>query len=271
MERKSTFRIGELSKLFDIGVDSIRYYEKVGILNPLRNEENNYRLYTIEDVRKLTMIRELLNLNFSTEQIKSFDDNRNVENTKELLAQELNILNEEIVKLYEKRNSIETRLYSLRRNLAKDASEQVKVLDLEERHCLMLSDTNLPDEYVDYYLVKYMHSQQFRIDTIGACDCYTLDMENSNPDSEYLRTKNVFFYSNRMLYHSNYVMPAGKYLSLSYRGSLRKTKQLVPKLYQYAKAHHLKVIGDPIEMCHIDDYETADENEYLTELQLAVK
>ncbi|MDO4166387.1 MAG: MerR family transcriptional regulator [Eubacteriales bacterium] len=271
MERKSTFRIGELSKLFDIGVDSIRYYEKVGILNPLRNEENNYRLYTIEDVRKLTMIRELLNLNFSTEQIKSFDDNRNVENTKELLAQELNILNEEIVKLYEKRNSIETRLYSLRRNLAKDASEQIKVLDLEERHCLMLSDTNLPDEYVDYYLVKYMHSQQFRIDTIGACDCYTLDMENSNPDSEYLRTKNVFFYSNRMLYHSNYVMPAGKYLSLSYRGSLRKTKQLVPKLYQYAKAHHLKVIGDPIEMCHIDDYETADENEYLTELQLAVK
>ncbi len=271
MERKSTFRIGELSKLFDIGVDSIRYYEKVGILKPLRNEENNYRLYTIEDVRKLTMIRELLNLNFSTEQIKSFDDNRNVENTKELLAQELNILNEEIVKLYEKRNSIETRLYSLRRNLAKDASEQIKVLELEERNCLMLSDTNLPDEYVDYYLVKYMHSQQLRIDTIGACDCYTLDMENSNPDSEYLRTKNVFFYSNRMLYHSNYVMPAGKYLSLSYRGSLRKTKQLIPKLYQYAKTHHLKVISDPIEMCHIDDYETADENEYLTELQLAVK
>ena len=81
MEHKKTFKIGELSKLFDIGVDSIRYYEKVGILNPIRNEENNYRLYTVEDVRKLTMIRELLNLNFSTEQIKHFDENRNVANT----------------------------------------------------------------------------------------------------------------------------------------------------------------------------------------------
>lgn len=271
MERKTTFRIGELSKLFDISVDSIRYYEKVGILNPLRNEDNNYRMYTTEDIRKLTMIRELIHLNFSTEQIKFFDENRNIDNTKKLLEQELNMLNEEIVKLYEKRSSIETRLYTLRSNLARDASEQVKMLELEERHCLMVSETNLPDDYVDYYLIKYMHSQQLRIDTIGACDCYTLDVENSNPASDFLRTKNVFFYSNRMLYHSNYLLPAGKYLSLSYRGSLKKTKQLVPKLFEYAKAHHLKVTGDPIEFCHVDDYETGDEEEYLTELQLAVK
>ena len=39
-----TFKIGELSKLYHIGVDSIRYYEKVGILNPIRDEENNYRM-----------------------------------------------------------------------------------------------------------------------------------------------------------------------------------------------------------------------------------
>ena len=60
MKEKTTFRIGELAKLFDIGVDSIRYYEEVGILRPKRDPINNYRLYTIEDVRKLTMIRELL-------------------------------------------------------------------------------------------------------------------------------------------------------------------------------------------------------------------
>lgn len=271
MERKSTFRIGELSKLFGIGSDSIRYYEKVGILQPTRDEENNYRVYTIEDVRKLTMIRELLNLNFSTEQIKIFDESRNIKNTKELLTQELNILNDQIVKLYEKRNSIESRLHSLKDNLKKEASEQVRQLELDDRYCVMLSKTNLPDDYVDYFLVKYMHSQGMKIDTIGACDCYILDVENSNPNSEYLKTKSVFFYSNHMFYNSNFILPAGKYLSLSYRGSLKKTKEFVPKLYQYARLHHLKVIGDPIEFCHIDDYETADEEEYFTELQLAVK
>lgn len=64
MKKKDTFKIGELSKLFDIGVDSIRYYEKVGILHPVRNDENNYRMYTIDDVRRLALIRELLRLSF---------------------------------------------------------------------------------------------------------------------------------------------------------------------------------------------------------------
>ena len=67
MKKKDTFKIGELSKLFDIGVDSIRYYEKVGILHPVRNDENNYRMYTIDDVRRLALIRELLGLSFSTD------------------------------------------------------------------------------------------------------------------------------------------------------------------------------------------------------------
>ena len=60
MKEKNTFLIGELSKLFGIGVDSIRYYEEVGILHPQRDPNNNYRRYTVEDVRKIVLIRELL-------------------------------------------------------------------------------------------------------------------------------------------------------------------------------------------------------------------
>ena len=39
----STFHIGELSNLFNISVDSIRYYEKKGLICPTRNENNGYR------------------------------------------------------------------------------------------------------------------------------------------------------------------------------------------------------------------------------------
>ena len=107
MKRKKTFNIGELSRLFNVSTDSIRYYEKIGILNPLRNQENNYRIYTLSDIRQLTMIRELLGLDFSTERIKEFDKNQNVETTKTLLTEELNIVNQNKVELFEKRISIE--------------------------------------------------------------------------------------------------------------------------------------------------------------------
>ena len=42
-------------------------------------------------------------------------------------------------------------------------------------------------------------------------------------------------------------------------------------LADYAKKHHLKKIVDPIEFCHIDDYETALEEEYITEIQWQVE
>ena len=43
------FKIGEISKLYHIGPDSLRYYEKIGILKPKRGE-NQYRLYRTEEI-----------------------------------------------------------------------------------------------------------------------------------------------------------------------------------------------------------------------------
>lgn len=271
MAEKKTFRIGELSHLFHIGVDSIRYYEKVGILHPIRNPANNYRTYTIDDVRRLTLIRELLKLNFTTEQIKQFDENRNIDNTLRLLEEELHIVNKELSHYYKTKKNIENRISSIKNLLNTDITEEIQVLDLPERACAMVNNDNLPDSYVDYYLIKYMHNYQKNIDTIGACDCYTLDLPGSNPDSLYYRTKNVFFYSKYLpLTECNYFLPAGKYISILYRGPYSKTKMLMPTLYDYASAHNLKVNGDPIEFCHIDNYETNDEQEYIIEIQLPV-
>ena len=271
MKEKTTFRIGELAKLFDIGVDSIRYYEEVGILCPKRDPINNYRLYTIEDVRKLTMIRELLGLNLTTEQIRDFDSNPNIHNTISLLEQELHMVNESLLKLYETKNSIQARLESFTRAMSAKHFDTIQLLELDKRACVMINDGNLPDDYVDFYLTKYMRSRQKKIDTIGACDCYTLDLAGSNPDSKYYRTKNLFFYSDLITYDSNFYLPAGKYLSVLYKGPLTQTKKFVPMLADYAKKHHLKTIDDPIEFCHIDDYETALEEEYITEIQWQVE
>ena len=69
------FKIGELSELFNVSVDSIRYYEKVGLLHPIRNT-NNYRLYTVDDVRVMNTIRELLDLGFNTNDILKFEQDR---------------------------------------------------------------------------------------------------------------------------------------------------------------------------------------------------
>ena len=39
---KKYYKINEIAKLYHIGVDSLRYYEKVGLISPKR-DENQYR------------------------------------------------------------------------------------------------------------------------------------------------------------------------------------------------------------------------------------
>ena len=53
---KKYFKIGEISRIYDIGVDSIRYYEEIGIIKPERSE-SGYRLYSIHDIWRLNVIR----------------------------------------------------------------------------------------------------------------------------------------------------------------------------------------------------------------------
>lgn len=39
------YNIKEVAKLFNITTNKIRYYEKQELINPIRDEENDYRIY----------------------------------------------------------------------------------------------------------------------------------------------------------------------------------------------------------------------------------
>ncbi|MBM6929535.1 MerR family transcriptional regulator [[Clostridium] spiroforme] len=61
-------KIKEVEKLLHINAQTIRYYEKLGFLNPQR-DNNGYRHYTKEDVQILKRIRFLRELDISLEMI----------------------------------------------------------------------------------------------------------------------------------------------------------------------------------------------------------
>ena len=61
---KEYYKIGEISALYGIGTDSLRYYEEIGILKPHR-DNNGYRMYGIGDIRTLNILRDLRTIGFS--------------------------------------------------------------------------------------------------------------------------------------------------------------------------------------------------------------
>ena len=65
-----SLNIHELEQLTGVTRQNIRFYEKKGLLHPVRNAANNYREYTEEDLNTLKMIKLLRKLDFSLEEIR---------------------------------------------------------------------------------------------------------------------------------------------------------------------------------------------------------
>ncbi len=62
-------KIGELSQQSGLSIDTIRFYEKQGLLPPPRRTAANYRHYDPETVRRLVFIRRARDLGFTLHEI----------------------------------------------------------------------------------------------------------------------------------------------------------------------------------------------------------
>ena len=65
------YRIGELSRESAVNLETIRYYERIGLLQQPARNASGYRCYQQEDVRRLGFIRRGRELGFSIEELKT--------------------------------------------------------------------------------------------------------------------------------------------------------------------------------------------------------
>ena len=64
-----TLTIGEVAKQVGIGVETVRYYEREGLIEKPSRRPSGYRQYTLESVRRLQFIRHAKELGFSLKDI----------------------------------------------------------------------------------------------------------------------------------------------------------------------------------------------------------
>jgi len=62
--------IGKLSKLAGVTNDTVRFYERCGLIDHVSRSESNYRLYHEKDARRLRFIKRAKELGFSLNEIK---------------------------------------------------------------------------------------------------------------------------------------------------------------------------------------------------------
>jgi MerR family Zn(II)-responsive transcriptional regulator of zntA len=78
----ANFKIGELAAAAGVGRDTIRYYERLGLLQAAPRNAAGYRIYGIDTLERLQFIRSVQELGFSLEQTRELIEASNLKPTR---------------------------------------------------------------------------------------------------------------------------------------------------------------------------------------------
>ena len=262
---KKYFKIGEISQLYHIGADSLRYYEKLGILKPKRGE-NQYRLYHLDDIWRLNVIRELRELGFSMEQIGDYLKHHTVSSTKELLMEELHMIEEKQEKLRQLQKNVEERIETLS-ECEEKVLGVVQLQQLPDRSCYYIEKGYERDEEMDVLIKQLLNKNPDKSYIIGSNHIGSEILAESARNQRCREYEGVFIIDTE----GDMVIPGGEYLTISYRGNCNQNYQCLPRLLAYAKEHGYRMVGDVYEILWVDIHVSGREEEHITELQIRVE
>lgn len=101
------YSIGQLAKMSNSTVRTLRYYDEIGLLKPAKLSDGNHRYYDSKAIEKLHNIVLLKELGFELETIRSILK-ENIKSSKELLQLRLELIEEEQARLEQKKKKINT-------------------------------------------------------------------------------------------------------------------------------------------------------------------
>lgn len=90
-------RIGEVAKRTGLNISNVRFYERKGLLIPIREEESNYREYSEEDIFRIKEILLYRKMGISVETIYLIQNNQ--VDRDEILTRQKTELEEQIINL----------------------------------------------------------------------------------------------------------------------------------------------------------------------------
>ena len=266
---KDYYKIGEISKIYGIGRDSLMYYEDIGILKPFR-DKNGYRMYKLSDIWRLNLIKELRSLNFPMKKIKEYLDDRNIESTKEILNKEIILIDEKIEELLSYKQNIMKRLDTINDELRNLKLYEIDLVYINKRKALELNANITKDEEFDFLIQKLQKDYENRFTILGNNNIGSSFCLDKIKKGIYNEFKSVFCFLEDEEEIYNIIFDEGYYLTLTYRGEYKNNKQHINKMFKYIEEKGYKVISDPIEIYKIDIHETEDINEFITEIQIPV-
>lgn len=251
---KSEITISELAKLMNVSVHQIRYFEEKGVLGPAYTDNNQYRMYGIEQVYQLSHILLLRKFGVPVQSIKECLTSFTADQYRQLLHFSLREIDTELLRLQELQQFIRKVLHEQQNFNSQSNQYQIKWRDTTyfARWIEMDSHTKLN--------AKLLAEQAKRVPNLFESDIHYI-YDGSNIITLCLETQEP----------SDFSLPEGNYLSMqSLIHEDDELEQMIKQLYDYAAAQSYSIAG-PLILIERSYLSLFSKNELHYELQLLIE
>jgi len=118
-------KIKEAAEMFGLTIDTLRYYERIEIIPPIKRDSSGYREYHTQDLNWIFLVTSLRKAGISIESLIEFSRLSQIKNEtdveqaqKDVLMEQLTELNDKITELSETKKLLEYKIDSFDEHIA---------------------------------------------------------------------------------------------------------------------------------------------------------
>lgn len=269
---KDLFTIGEMSKLFNINIKTLRYYDEIDLFKPIFiDSTNNYRYYSTEQFEQLNTIMYLKALGMPLSKIKFHLSTRNIDNITELLEQQKEITRKKIKELHFIEKKIENRLKQINYARQYDKLDVIQEIEFDERSIVLLKEKIKSNKDLELSIRNLENKTNKNASVFNGKVGVSISKDNLK-ERIFDEYDSIFSFTEGEKYSKKLikVLPKGTYVTIRFNGNHKSSPKYYDKILKYIEEKGYKIMDDSIEITLIDFGLTTEKTEFVTEIQVLI-
>ena len=269
---RDLFSIGEMAKLFNINIRTLRYYDKIGLLKPeYVDDKSNYRYYGTKQFEKLNTIRYLRALDMPIEKISEFFEHKDVNVMISLLKNQKEISENKKKEL----DLIERKINNRIKQIEEASSwklEEISIRNFPERKALVLKSDIPVNDDLEYSIRKLERNHNLNSSVFLGKIGVRLSAENIQ-NMNYNSFSSIFMLieDEDLCQSPASIINKGEYIFIRFCGTHVDSPTYYKKLMDYMKDNKFEISGDSLEITYIDSGLTEQLGQFVTEIEIPFK
>lgn len=273
---EALYTIGEVAKLANVSIQTLRYYDQIGLFKPAYvDPETNYRYYKDLQLYHLDLIKSLKYIGTSLEDIKKVQQLTR-EDLLLFMNEQEKIIEGKLIRLREIQQNVVHAKRRIQKQLNYPVFGEVVIRDEDEMRIIQAAANNLTP--LDLLNASYSELKRIVEEEEGVINNSYGAIITNQPYSyieeiTYTKIFTPILTDKRISTISTEIevskIPEGRYACIYYIFSPEVYFSNLKKLMDYVSNHHLQVTGDIYELFTSSNY-SPSEQEYIVEMKIQI-